>query len=66
VYGDKDLPMLDKGAEAFAAALTKGKQTATAKGFAGRDHMTILTRMKAADDPVLLTAKEFVEKCTAQ
>lgn len=66
VYGDKDLPMLDKGAEAFAAALTKVKQTATAKEFADRNHATILLNMKAADDPVFLAAKEFVEKCTAK
>jgi acetyl esterase/lipase len=66
VYADKDLSMLDKGAEVFAATLTKGKQTATTKEFAGRDHMSILSGMKGADDPVFLAAKEFVEKCTTK
>jgi acetyl esterase/lipase len=66
VYGDNDLAMLDKGAELFAAALTKEKQTASAKEFKDRTHTTILTNMKSADDPVFLAAKEFVLKQTAK
>ncbi|MEO2089534.1 MAG: alpha/beta hydrolase [Gemmataceae bacterium] len=66
VYADKDYPLLDQSAKLFATALEKAKRPVTVKEFAHRDHLTIVSEMKAADDPVVLAAKEFVEKCTAK
>jgi arylformamidase len=63
-YGDKDFAGLPAGAEAFGKALTKSKCDATAKEFKDRTHITIMTDMKKADDPLYLAAKEFILKVT--
>lgn len=63
-YGDSDIPGLPAGAEAFAKALTKAKSEATAKEFKGRSHITIMSDMRKADDPLFLAAKEFILKVT--
>lgn len=63
-YADKDFVGLPAGAEAFARALTQAKSEATAKEFKGRDHISIMTDMKKADDPLFLAAKEFILKVT--
>jgi len=63
-YADKDMLGLPVGAEAFAKALTKAKSEATAKEFKGRDHISIMSDMKKADDPLFLAAKEFILKVT--
>lgn len=63
-YADKDLPALPAGAEAFAKALAKSKNEATAKEFKDRDHISIMTAMKKAEDPLFVAAKEFVLKVT--
>lgn len=63
-YGDKDFAGLPGMAEAFGKALAKGKNEATAKEFKGRDHITIMTDMKKADDPLYLESKEFILKVT--
>jgi len=62
VYADNDIPMLGSGAEFFAKGLKNSKQEATAKEFKDRTHITIMSGMKSADDPVFLAAKEFVLK----
>jgi acetyl esterase/lipase len=63
-YAEKDYLGLPAGAEAFAKALAKAKNEATAKEFKGRDHISIMTDMKKADDPLFVAAKEFVFKVT--
>jgi acetyl esterase/lipase len=63
-YADKDLLTLPAGAEAFGKALTKAKCDATAREFKGRDHLTIMSDMKKADDPLFQEAKAFVLKVT--
>lgn len=64
VYADKDYPLLDKSAETFAAALKKAKRDVTVTEFKNRDHLSIVTKMKAADDEVLTAITEFVRKQT--
>jgi acetyl esterase/lipase len=66
VYADKDYPLLDKSAELFADALKKAKRDVTLTEFRDRDHLTIVTKMKAADDPVLKAITEFVKKQTGE
>ncbi len=63
-YGDKDFAGLPAGAEAFGKALTKAKSEATAKEFKDRTHLTIMSDMKKADDPLFLATKEFILKVT--
>ena len=63
-YAEKDFPGLPPGAEAFAKALAKSKNDATAKEYKGRDHISIMTDMKKADDPLFVAAKEFILKVT--
>lgn len=63
-YGDKDFAGLPAGAEAFGKALAKAKNEATAKEFKDRTHITIMSDMKKADDPLYLAAKEFILKVT--
>ena len=64
VYADKDMAGLPGSAKEFQKALAKEKNDAEAKEFKDRDHITVMSKMKAADDPVFLAAKEFVLKHT--
>jgi acetyl esterase/lipase len=59
-YADKDFAGLPAGAEAFAKALAKAKCVATATEFRSRDHLSIMTDMRKADDPLFVAAREFV------
>ena len=63
-YGDEDFVGLPAGAEAFAKALTKAKGEAAAKEYKKRTHMTILTDMAKADDPLFADAREFILRVT--
>ncbi len=63
-FADKDFTGLPGMAEAFAKELTNAKSDATSKEFKGRDHITIMSNMKKADDPLFLAAKEFILKVT--
>ncbi|MCU0704746.1 MAG: alpha/beta hydrolase [Fimbriiglobus sp.] len=63
-YGDKDLLGLPDGAEAFAKALGKATADAAAREYKGRDHFTIMSDMKKADDPLFRDAKDFILKVT--
>jgi hypothetical protein len=59
---DKDFAGLPGMAEAFAKDLTKAKCEVTAKEFKDRTHITIMSDMKKADDPLFLAAREFILK----
>lgn len=63
-YADDDFVSLPEGAEAFAKALVKVKCDAIAKEFEKRTHITIMTDMKNAEDPLFVAAKEFILKQT--
>lgn len=63
-YAEKDFLGLPGMAEGFAKALGKAKNEAAAKEYKGRDHLTIMSDMKKADDPLFKEAKEFVLKVT--
>lgn len=64
VYADSDFAGLPAGAEAFAKELVKGKNDAVAKEFTGKSHITIMTGMGKADDPVLRATLAFVRERT--
>lgn len=63
-FAEKDFLGLPGMADVFAKGLTKATSEATAKEFKGRDHITIMTDMKKADDPLFVEAKEFILKVT--
>jgi arylformamidase len=62
LYADKDSPGMEKGAEAFCAALKKAGDDATCMTIDGRDHGSILRNAAAADDPVTQAMLRFIRK----
>ena len=64
VYADKDFAGLGKQAEDLSKALGKNKCEATAKEYADRTHLTILSKQSSPDDPVFKDVKEFVVERT--
>ena len=61
-YAEKDFPFLDTMAIDMNAALEKGKTPTTLLKMKDRDHITIITGVIDAADPLNKAVREFVLK----
>jgi arylformamidase len=64
LYADNDLKGMEKGAEAFCAAMKKAGNEATCMRVADRDHGSIMGKAANPDDPVTQAMLKFIKKHT--
>jgi acetyl esterase/lipase len=62
IYADRDLPTLDKNAEAFAKELKEKEVKVEVLPAAKRNHLSLIIEASADDDPTAVAMRRFIEK----